>query len=136
MLRSSYCWISQNAAQESLHELLKSGGVKSSNFLSPNNLVITSISFLSIEKISKVTIWVFLFTNIAGDPCMPKGYSYGKEMLEVKGAGNFTECQTVSFELLKNGKGDYSVSVLDFIFQYSLFYQDTTVITKAMPIKL
>jgi hypothetical protein len=52
---------------------------------------------------------------------MPKGYSYRKEMFEFKGTGNFTECQNVSFELLKNGKGDYSVSGLD-IFSLNIPY--------------
>ncbi|KAJ4753426.1 GDA1/CD39 nucleoside phosphatase family protein [Rhynchospora pubera] len=66
---NSFLHFGQNSAEQSLHELLKSGSIKST-----------------------------------GDPCMPKGYSYEKEMLEIKGTGNFTECQSVSFDLLRNGK--------------------------------
>ncbi|XP_078160236.1 putative apyrase 6 isoform X2 [Carex rostrata] len=42
--------------------------------------------------------------GIKSNPCMPRGYPYEKEMLEVKSTGNFTECRTVSSDLLKIGK--------------------------------
>ncbi|KAJ3673365.1 hypothetical protein LUZ60_006739 [Juncus effusus] len=75
----SFLHFGQNAAQESLHDLIKSGSMK-----------------------------------LNGDPCMPKGYIYGNEMVktDINGTGNFTECRKASFSLLKNGTGSTFIPAL------------------------